>query len=202
MLRFIERESNYIPSSIYIVRCILWHAEHGKQGPNPLVVPWTPYVPSPYRKRAKSITVAALLSLIVGIIGLVVGSAMIVLDLAGSHAFGSQMPADFQPVLDLGATLGFGTALVIFVGSVMHLFGWYWLWKRSKIGGVLGIINGANDIIFPAGGGLWLTFSVLPSLGMNIYEMPWLIQTLSAIGIVGIVILAMLALGWKTLKES
>lgn len=177
------------------------HAEQGKRDPNPLVVPWTPYVPEMYQKRVKSITLAALLSLAMGIVGLVTGSVMLVLDLAGSHALGAQMPADFQPVLDLAVTLGFGTALVILVGSVMHLFGWYWLWNRSKTGGVLGAINGINDIIFPAMGGLWLAFYVLPSIGLSIYTMPWLIQTLSAIGIAGIVILAMLALGWKTLRE-
>jgi hypothetical protein len=126
---------------------------------------------------------------------------MIALDLGGSHALGSGIPAGLQPALDVGAALGFGAALVIFVGSVMNLFGGYWLWKRSKIGGVLGILNGINDIIFPAIGGLWMAFSVLPSLGMNIYEMPWLMQTLSAIGVVGIVMLAMLALGWKTLLD-
>jgi hypothetical protein len=201
MLRCTEWESNYIPGGIYTVRCTLRHAEHGKQGPNPLVVPWTPYAPSPYQKRVKSITVAALLSLVMGMIGLIAGSAMFILGMAGSHFLGSQISADLQPVLDLGATLGVGVALVIFVGSVMHLFGWYWLWRRSKIGGVLGILNGINDIIFPAMGGFWLAFSVLPSLGMNIYGSPWLIQTLSVIGIVGIIMLAMLILGWKTLKE-
>lgn len=176
-------------------------ADKGRRDPNPLVVPWTPYVPEIYRKRARSITLAALLSLALGIAGIITGAVMLVLDLGGSQAFGPGLPPDLQPVFDLAMTLGFGTALVIFVGSVMHLVGWYWLWKRFKMGGVLGAINGINDIIFPAGGGLWIAFYVLPSIGLNIYSIPWLIQTLSAIGIVGTVILASLALGWKTLKD-
>jgi hypothetical protein len=179
----------------------LRHAENDREGPNPLVVPWTPYVPTPYRKRPRSITTAAILSLLLGILGIVVGAVMMVLDLAGSHAFGPSLPMDLQQIFDLAAALGFGTALVLFVGSVMHIVGWYWLWSQLKTGGFLGAINGINDIIFPAGGGLWLAFYVLPSLGMSIYGAPWLIQTLSGIAIVGILILAMIALGWKTLKD-
>ena len=132
---------------------------------------------------------------------MVVGAVMMVLDVAGTHAFAPSLPAGLQPIFDLAVALGFGTALVLSVGSVMHIVGWYWLWNRLKTGGVLGAINGINDLIFPAGGGLWFAFYLLPSLGMNIYEMPWLIQTLSAIAIVGILILAMIALGWKTLKD-
>jgi hypothetical protein len=132
---------------------------------------------------------------------LVVGAVMTVLDLAGSHAFGTSLLVGVQPIFDLAAALGFGTALVISVGSIMHLVGWYWLWSQLRTGGVLGILNGINDIIFPAGGGLYFAFYLLPSLGMSIYGMPWLIQTLSAIAMVGIVILAMIALGWKTLKN-
>lgn len=177
------------------------HAENDRESPNPLVVPWTPRVPAPYRKRARSITAAALLSLLLGMLGLVVGVVMTVLDLVGSHAFGASLPAEFQAIFDLAVALGFGTALVISVGSVMHLVGWYWLWSQLKTGGVLGILNGINDIIFPAGGGLWFAFYVLPSLGMSIYEMPWLIQTLSAIAITGILIIALILLGWKTLKD-
>lgn len=164
-------------------------------------MPWTPRVPVPYRKRARSITTAATLSLLLGTLGLVVGAAMAVLDLAGSHAFGAGLPLGIQSILDLAVALGFGTALVISVGSVMHLVGWYWLWSQLRTGGVLGMLNGINDIIFPAGGGLWFAFYVLPPLGTSIYEMPWLIQTLSAIAIVGILMLALIALGWKTLKD-
>lgn len=174
------------------------HAEQGR--PNPLVVPWTPYVPS-YTRRSRPITAAAILSLVLGTLGLVTGSVMLVLDLAGSHALGGGVPPDLQQVLDLGVALGFGTALVIFVGSVMHLVGWYWLWGRLKTGGVLGAINGINDIIFPAGGGLWLALYVLPSLGMSINENQWLVVTLAAIGLVGVVMLALLAMGWDNLKE-
>lgn len=177
------------------------HAEKGREGPNPLVVPWTPKVPTPYRKRSRAVTAAALLSLLLGILGMVAASVMMVLDLAGSHAFGSGLPAELQPVFDLATSLGFGTALVIFVGSVMHVVGWYWLWTQLKTGGFLGAINGINDIIFPAGGGLWMALYLLPNMGANIYEMPWLIQTLSGIALVGIIILATVALGWKTLKD-
>jgi hypothetical protein len=194
------REQLYPECHLYLLMT-LRHADNSTERPNPLLVPRTPYIPTPYRKRARAITVAALLSLLLGTLGIVVGVVMMVLDLAGSHAFGTNLPAGLQPVFDLAVALGFGTALVLFVGSVMHIAGWYWLWEQLKTGGVLGAINGFNDLIFPAGGGLWFAFFVLPSLGMNIYQMPWLIQTLSAIAIVGILILAMIALGWKTLKD-
>jgi len=179
----------------------LLHAENGKESPNPLVVPWTPYVPTPYQKRARAITFGALLSFLLGLLGIVVGVVMAVLDLAGSHAFGSSLPLELQSILDLAVEMGFGTALVISVGSIMHLVGWYWLWNRLRLGGYQAMINGINDIVFPAGGGLYFALYLLPALGVSIYEMPWLIQTLSAIAIVGILMLAAVAIGWKTLRD-
>jgi hypothetical protein len=173
----------------------MFHAEPGTQGPNPLVVPRTPSRPEQYHKRARSITVAALISLAIGVIGLIVGSVMLYIDFVGSGTL--PLPA---PVLEFTMALGFGTALVIIVGSVMHLFGWYWLWSSSRTGGVLGAINGINDIIFPVGGGLWIVYYVLPSLGMDIYEMLWVVEAIAAIVIAGLMLLAMLTLGWKTLK--
>ncbi len=157
-------------------------------------------MPEPYRGRAKSITLAALLSLVIGIMGIVVGIGMLILDFTGSAAFASQFPPEFLPALELGLALGFGTSLVILVGSVMHLVGWYWLWGGLKAGGVVGAINGINDIIFPTGGGLWIAFYVIPSIERDVLSMPWVIQVLAGIGVVGIAILATLAIGWKTLK--
>ena len=167
--------------------------------PYPVYVPTTPYVPKMPKKRLAATTMAALLMFVIGVIGLMAGMAIFVFTLSSGSFTGTDI--GLETIVSIAKSAGPPTALVILVGAIMHGFSWYWLWGNTKNGGVVGVVNGFNDIIFPAVGILWLEYSLLPSIGLSLSDAPWLFPGLLAIMIVGAIILALLALGWKNLED-
>jgi apolipoprotein N-acyltransferase len=68
------------------------------------------------------------------------------------------------------------------------------------MGGVVGIVGGLIDVFAVIFGMMWLTISVLPTLGLSLLAVPFLLPILVVISLLGIMMLIMISLGWKTLE--
>jgi hypothetical protein len=148
--------------------------------------------------RSTPITIASILCLLIGVVTLIVG--FVLFGVAAGLA-GWTLPPDtweiIQVIFNLIISFGFSFSIVaglLFVGvAILHLLGWYWLWGTRVRGGVFGIIAGTADVTAVIiGMVLLIVFSFL--------AVPLLVAILTGFLLLGIILLAMIAIGWKTLK--
>jgi hypothetical protein len=159
--------------------------------------------PAPVAKgvRTAPITAAAIICLLIGVGNLILGCVLFGLaaGLSG-YTIAPSTPAFTKIMLTIGLSFGVGTALLLIVLAFLHIQGWYWLWGARVKGGVLGIISGIIDMSAVFLGIIWLFISILPSLGLSIAAVPFMIPGLVVVSIMGIIMLIMIAIGWKTLN--
>lgn len=195
--REIKEPANYCPNCSFPVADLFKEVE-GSQ--NIQIAAATPS-PAVKESRVAPITAAAILCFIIGLGDLVLGFGLfgIAAGLAGK-TIDPSLPASTKVMLDLGLSFGAGTGLVLVFLAALHLLGWYWLWGGKIKGGVLGIISGIIDMAAVFLGIMWLLISILPTLGLSIVAVPFIIPALVVVSIMGVIMIIMIAIGWKTLK--
>jgi hypothetical protein len=131
--------------------------------------------------RAGTITAAAILFLIFGIVG-IAGSIFLFV--------ASAFPASFAGIPFIGGMVSIATWILIVMGilalapGILSIVAGYLLWKNKRSGGILGIIPIAIQLTASA-----LTF-LLPVLWVG-----------GVFGIaISIILLALILIGWKTLR--
>jgi len=151
--------------------------------------------------RTAPITAASILCLLIGIGNLILGFALFGLSAGiGGQIIAPSTPDIMKVIITVGLTFGIGTGVLLIVLSVLHLLGWYWLWGARVKGGVLGIISGIIDVSAVIIGMVWLMIMILPTLGLSLIAVPFLLPVLIVVSLLGIIMLIMIAIGWKTLK--
>ena len=130
--------------------------------------------------RSMPITIAALTSLVVGVIGLATCALVAVLFLQGTEYTTPFIGPILQSII--GKTFPIGTAAIIL--SILHVIDGYMLWRSTTQGGTVGITLAAVDIVIYSLALIapLLVFAVLPLL---------LAGTIMAIAII---------FGWDTLR--
>lgn len=131
-------------------------------------------------KRSMPITIAALTSLVAGVLGLAVGAYVAVLFLQNTQ-YTTPFIGDILWSI-VGKTFPIGIAAIILL--ILHVIAGFMLWRSTTLGGMMGIILAAVDIVIysialfvPI-----LVFAVLPLL---------VVGTIMAIAII---------FGWGTLR--
>jgi len=190
---------NYCPNCSYPLANIFKEVE-GSQQPPAAAAP-APIPAIVKGVRTAPITAASILCLLIGVGNLILGFALFGLAAGlGGQIIAPSTPDIMKIMITVGLTFGVGTGLLLLVLAVLHLLGWYWLWGARVKGGVLGIISGIIDVSAVIIGMIWLMVSILPTLGMSLFAVPFVLPGLVVVSLLGIIMLIMIAIGWKTLR--
>ncbi|MEJ5293038.1 MAG: hypothetical protein WHS82_05510 [Candidatus Methanosuratincola sp.] len=151
--------------------------------------------------RTAPITAASIICLLIGIGNLILGAVLFGLAAGlGGQTIAPSTPLLMKIILTMGLTFGVGTGLLLIFLAILHFLGWDWLWGARVKGGVLGIISGIIDVSAVFLGIIWLSISILPTMGLSIVAVPFMFPALVVVSIMGIIMLVMIAIGWKTLR--
>jgi len=147
------------------------------------------------------ITFASICCLMIGVGGIILSFALFGLAIGiGGRNIASSTSGLMKVIITVGLSFGVGIGIMLLIVAVIHLLGWYWLWGVKLMGGVVGIVGGLIDVFAVIFGMMWLTISVLPTLGLSLLAVPFLLPILVVISLLGIMMLIMISLGWKTLE--
>jgi len=148
--------------------------------------------------RTAPITVASILSLLIGVGTLILG--FVLFGLAAGIAAWTIPPGAwdilnvlFEYITNFGVTFSVVAGFLLISVSILHLFGWYWLWGTRVKGGIVGIIAYTVDVTA-------VTLGLMLLMVFSLLAVPLVLAILFAFLLVGIIMLIMIANGWKTLK--
>lgn len=184
----IREPVNYCPNCSFPVADLFQKVEGSQQ-------PAGTQAPAPVVKgvRTSPITAAAIISLLLG------GTALIMSFIVfGLMAVIAGQPASAGTVVGLVSGLTVGGILL--ASAIIHLIGWHWLWQARVRGGVVGIIAAIFDIAAVVIGFMVMALLALPTLGLVFLTSPFILPILFLDSMLGIIMLIMIAIGWKTLK--
>lgn len=152
-------------------------------------------------RRTPPIAAASIICLLIGVSDLILGSALFGLAAGIGGQIIAYSTSDLMKVIiAVGLSFGVVAGIVLLVLAIIHIFGWYWLWGTKLKGGVVGIIAGIVDVSAILFGMIWLSILILPTLGLSLLAVPFLLPILVVVSLLGIIMLIMIAIGWKTLE--